>query len=119
MTGYRVVKTKGTADYEYILIAPNGEELNGGDGLHNQMALEIQAHLIQREVAKRDEAWNVTVDLKDKRILDRDETIAIQAQEIAALRLFIREFAAEIGGDAFDKVLAWEKAQNWDNKEGE
>jgi NAD(P)H-hydrate repair Nnr-like enzyme with NAD(P)H-hydrate epimerase domain len=48
---FRVIANKKKSDYEYSLISPTGEELNGGDGLHNQTALQLQADMLNQQTA--------------------------------------------------------------------
>jgi hypothetical protein len=44
-------EVKQGVDHEYILVASDGREINGGDGLRNKVALEIQASMINEETA--------------------------------------------------------------------
>ena len=112
---YRVIKTTGKADYEYILINPRGEEINGGDGLHNKTALDIQAQLLIQEVAKRDEAWNETIDLKDARLRAQKETIDEQSEEITTLKAALNASNAELAeARKFVKKVANEKVVDAD-----
>lgn len=51
MNKYRVIEASSESDYDYLLLSPTGEEVNGGLGLHNKMAMEIQADMLNAATA--------------------------------------------------------------------
>lgn len=94
MNKYRVLEASSHADYDYILVTPTGEEINGGIGLGNKTKMEIQADMLNQETAPLHakiaalEARNVALEQQNEAILSSLTPLLSEMAEFGVSRQF-------------------------------